>query len=214
MPSGSASVWFLFTHLSHFNCPSSTNRNDQQSRRTEDEDGKCQTWCSHCSNVMQLLFFFLTPTLTFCLVTLFLNYSAKSEPTKMAWSWEGDKKKKRNPPLGFCRRKTLTHYFHSASLARLIHLFLLTPLSSLTLCHPPPLTPGLLFCRSSSFSFHLAASESLMPTMSWSVWMWAAFRMIIPARCVRLISPRCRTRAADGPLWTEFAIKLCECGST
>lgn len=40
-------------------------------------------------------FFFLTPTLTFCLVTLFLNYSAKSEPTKMAWSWEGDKKKKK-----------------------------------------------------------------------------------------------------------------------
>lgn len=53
--------------------------------------------------------------------------------------------------------------------------------------YPPPLTPGLLFCRSSSFSFHLPASESLMPAMSWSVWMWAAFRMIIPAHCVRLI---------------------------
>lgn len=102
------------------------------------------------------------------------------------WVKKATKKKKKNSPR-FCWRKTLTHYLHSASLARLIHLFLLTPLFPHSL-YPPPLTPGLLFCRSSSFSFHLPASESLMPAMSWSVRMWAAFRMIIPAHCVRLIS--------------------------
>lgn len=45
-------------------------------------------------------FISLTPTLTFCLVTHFLNYSAKREPTKMARSWEGDKKNKKKPSVG------------------------------------------------------------------------------------------------------------------
>lgn len=36
MPSGLARLWFLFPHLSLFNCPSSANRSDQQLRRTSE----------------------------------------------------------------------------------------------------------------------------------------------------------------------------------
>lgn len=103
MPSGSAGVCFLFSHLSHFNCPSSANRNDQQSRWTS--ESRRWGWLNvkpgvHTAVMSCFFFFFFTPTLTFCLVTLFLNYSAKNKPTKMAQSWEDDKKKKGKTSVG------------------------------------------------------------------------------------------------------------------
>ena len=58
--------------------------------------------------------------------------------------------------------------------------FLFSPHHCLLLSLPP----GIFLL----YSFHPSASESLMRAMSWSVWMWAAFRMIIPSYCVHLIS--------------------------
>lgn len=113
----------------------------------------------------------------------------------MPWSWEGDKKKK--PSVGILSEEKSDTLLPLSLSGSTNSSFSPHPSVFPHSLSPPSLTPGLLFCRSSNFSFHLSASASLMPTMSWSVWMWVAFRMIVPAHYVRLISPRCRTQAAE-----------------
>lgn len=125
--------------------------------------------------------------LTFCLVTLSQNITRKVNQLK----WLGAKKKK---------KKTWGFLFSSATyppisfqpLRFFILSFLNSPLSIF-------LFPAYIFDSSlpsnlasflihPSFSLLIHLSESLMPAMSWSVWMWDEFRMIIPSNYVHLIS--------------------------